>query len=443
VTDSRNEGVSRRDFVRTIAAAGAGMMVSSVAWPQTKKPNTDELRIVMIGTGSEGLNLLRDCLKIPSIRFTAICDIWPYYQRYAANTLKRYKQPVNVYVEYQEMLAKEKFLDAVIIATPDWVHAEQTVACLKAGKHVYCEKEMSNTLEGAKQMVLAARETGKVLQIGHQRRSNLRYQHALKLIRKDKVLGRITDVNGQWNRPELLHRGWAKKYELDSATLKKYGYDTMERFRNWRWFQKFSGGPIADLGSHQIDVYNWFLDAMPRDVMASGGTDYYKESEWYDNVMVIYTYNTKYGVVRAFYQILNTTSYGGFFEAFMGDEGTLVISEDTRKGFLFREVRAKHRSWEDQASRVEKGGQEAITLKIGETLTPEGQKTPEAQKLLAESKKPVHQLHLENFFSAIRNGTPLNCPPEVGYESAVSVLKVNEAITARRTLTFKPSEFKV
>ena len=78
------------------------------------------------------------------------------------------------------MLSDEKDLDAVIIATPDFWHAEQTIACLKAGLHVYCEKEMSNTLEGARKMVQAAKQTGKLLQIGHQRRSNPRYISVLK-----------------------------------------------------------------------------------------------------------------------------------------------------------------------------------------------------------------------------------------------------------------------
>ena len=68
------------------------------------------------------------------------------------------------------MLDKEKELDAVLIATPDFWHERHAIDCLKAGKHVYCEKEMSNTLEGARSMVAAARETGKLLQIGHQRR---------------------------------------------------------------------------------------------------------------------------------------------------------------------------------------------------------------------------------------------------------------------------------
>ena len=302
---------------------------------------------------------------------------------------------------------------------------------------------MSNTLEGGRAMVKAARETGKLLQIGHQRRSNPRYWHALKMIRNDKILGRVTHFNSQWNRSRRFDLGWPEGKELDPATLKKYGYETMDQFRNWRWYKKFSGGPMADLGSHQMDVYNWFLDTPPAAVLAAGGLDIYEDREWADNVMAFSEYKVGGKMVRGFYQVLNTTSFNGFFEAFMGDEGSLVISEDTRKGFVFREQEAKKREWEDEASKVEAMGKDAIELKIGETLRPDGTKDPEGQQLLEESKKPPHQLHLENFFSAIRNKTPLSCPPEVAYETAVTVLKANDAVAAGKRIEFKPDEFKV
>lgn len=448
LSDSHESGWTRREFVQTAAAAGLLASFPYALAQQEAAPaeNEPELAIAIIGPGSQGRNLLNNCLKIPGIRFVAICDIWEYHQDYAKNILKKYDQPVNVYEDYREMLEKEKNLDAVIVATPDWVHAEHTIACLKAGKAVYCEKEMSNTLEGARQMVLAARETGKLLQIGHQRRSNPRYWHAIKLIEKDKVLGRITHCQGQWNRPRLLEQGWPKGKEIAPDKLKQYGYENMDQFRNWRWYRKFSGGPMADLGSHQIDVFNWILKTRPAKVYAEGGLDYYKDQpgrDWYDNVMCIYDYDTPAGIVRAFYQVLNTTSHGGFFEAFMGDEGSMTISEDARKGQFFREQAAKRREWEDESEKIETMDREAITLKIGETLAPDGSKDPEGQRLLEESKKPPHQLHLENFFSAVRHGTPLSCPPEVGYETAVSVLRANESVDAGQRMAFKADEFTV
>ncbi len=100
-------------------------------------------------------------LRIPGLRFRAVCDIWTEYnQKRVVNSLKQFKHEVNGYEDYREMLDKEKELDAVVIATPDFWHAQHAIDCLKAGKHVYCEKEMSNTLEGARSMVLAAARDG-------------------------------------------------------------------------------------------------------------------------------------------------------------------------------------------------------------------------------------------------------------------------------------------
>lgn len=437
-------GLTRREFVQS--ATAAGLMMTMPAWArQTRPARSDQLAVGIIGTGSQGQTLIKLCLKdlADQVRFVAVCDIWPFWREYAARLLARYEQPVSAYEDYREMLASEKHLDAVIIATPDWVHAEQTIACLRAGKHVYCEKEMSNTVAGARQMVEAARQTGKLLQIGHQRRSNPRYWHALKMIDNDRILGRITHAYGQWNRARLLERGWPKGKELDAQTLRRYGYDSMNHLRNWRWYRKYGAGPIADLGSHQIDIFNWFLHARPQAVLASAGVDYYADKgvEWYDNVMAIYEYHTGAGPVRAFYQVLNTTSQGGYYEQFMGDEGALVISDDPRVGHIFREVHAKRRDWEAEAAKVDQMGREAIELKIGETLTPEGTRTPEAQKLLELAAKDSRTLHLANFFDAIHNGTPLNCPAKLAFETCVSVLKVNEAIVAARRLEYQPEEF--
>jgi len=437
--------MTRRQFVRTAAvAAGAGLVLPSLTTSFAAASSTDDLAVAIIGAGSQGRNLLTKILKIQGVRFVAVCDIWPYHQKYAANILKKYDQIVNVYADYREMLAAERYLDGVIIATPDWVHADQTVACLEAGKDVYCEKEMSNTLEEAKRMVLAARRSGRLLQIGHQRRSNPRYAQAMRLIHSDKLLGRITHCNGQWNRAHVLERGWPKGKELDAETLKRHGYDSMDAFRNWRWYRRYSGGPMADLGSHQIDVFNWFLKSNPKSVMASGGLDYYtmqKGRDWYDNVMSIYEYATPAGPVRAFYQVLNTTSHGGFYETFMGDQGSLVISEDPRKGFIFREAHAVRKELEDEASTIETMDTEAMILKVGETLTP-GANDAEGERLDVDINKPLHQLHLENFFDAMRYGSPLTCPPDVAYSTAVSVLAANRAVDTAQKITLTPDLFR-
>ena len=441
------KGIDRRSFLRSTAAVGAGFMLSSRSFGQAAGAKGDDINVALLGTGAQGQVLLNSCLKIPGLRFKAVCDIWEAYnQKRVARLLKKYKHEPNAYIDYQDMLASEKDLDAVIIATPDFWHAEHTIACLKAGLHVYCEKEMSNTLEGARKMAEAAKETGKLLQIGHQRRSNPRYIHCYeKLMKEAKILGRMTTINGQWNRAARPDLGAPAKYAIDTATLAKFGFKSMHQFRNWRWYKGLGGGPIVDLGSHQIDIFNWFLDAAPKAVMASGGTDYYDKSthEWYDTVMAIYEYETGKGIVRAFYQTITTNSSNGYFETFMGDQGTLNISESASRGAVYREPAAPEWDKWVKAGFINEPEKEEPEAETGAVLDVRETMAPPAYELPVTMEKKYHQPHLENFFDAVRGKAKLNCPAEIGYETAVTVLKVNEAVEAARKLDFKPEEFKV
>jgi len=346
---NKKKKFSRRDFLKSSASAGLGMALAGTTLTGTafssgkeEKKKPEGLNVAFIGAGVQGRILIDSCLRIAGIRIVAICDIWEYSQRYASRYLKKYGFTVNIYDDYRDLLAKERNLDAVIVATPDWVHAEHANACMEAGLHVYCEKEMSNSLVKARTMVETSRRTGKLLQIGHQRRSNPRYIHAInRLIHEKNLLGRVSHIYAQWNRAKSDMIGWPKKYTMDQSKLEKYGYASMIHFRNWRWFKKYGGGPIVDLGSHQIDLFSWVFGVNPSSVMASGGVDYYKNREWYDNVMTIYEFKTKTGTARALYQVQTSTKHGGFYETFMGDNGSIVMSEIPQIGnWAMREAHA-------------------------------------------------------------------------------------------------------
>ncbi len=453
-------GIKRRDFIQGLGTLPV-LGLFTLSWLKkttqdgSKKPirsprilpkDLSDINVAFLGTGEQGYILLNACLKLPGLRFKAVCDIWQSYnQRRAAQVLKKYKHEVNTYIDYREMLSGEKDLDAVIIATPDFWHAEHTVACLESGLHVYCEKEMSHTLEGARRMVEAARRTGKLLQIGHQRRSNPRYLHCYEnLIKKAGILGRITAVNGQWNRAVQPDIGWPKRHVIDSATLKKYGYESMHQFRNWRWYKGLGGGPIVDLGSHQIDIFNWFLDARPKSVLASGGTDYYSKDthEWYDTVLAIYEYETEQGTVRANYQTLTTNSSEGYFENFLGDQGTLHISESANRGGVYREPTAPQ--WDKWVSLGYLSAPAKVTPQMATGAVLDVRETigPDRHGLPVTLTNPYHMPHLANFFNAIRGIEKLNCPADVGFETAVTVLKVNEAVESARRLDFGPEDFR-
>lgn len=452
--------LDRRQFMCTSAALAAGLYVSGKALGATARKK-DVLNIALLGAGEEGQVLMGAITKlgppdVSGVRIVAVCDIWKDWNLdRVAKQLKAYSRwgyVDNAYVDYKEMLDTEKDLDGVIIATPDFWHAEHTCACLEKGLHVYCEKEMSNTIEGARKMVEAQRASGKLLQIGHQRRSNPRYRHCYdNLIQKAGLLGRITTINGQWNRSKTSCEdlSWPEGTAIDQATLEKYGFKDMQQFRNWRWYKGLGGGPIVDLGSHQIDIYSWFLDAQPKSIVASGGVDYWTNHEWYDNVMAVYEYETKVGNVRAFYQTGTTNSNGGYYETFMGDEGTLTISESAGRGSVFKEGWVDAAKWDQwvQKGYISKPKGSPIVKSKAESEAVldvrEGSYAPDEYKIPVTMNVPYHQPHLVNFFNAIRGFEKLNCPAEIGYETAVSVLRVNEAVAKNCRLEFKAEDFHV
>jgi predicted dehydrogenase len=445
---------NRRNFIKTSAAAASLLPAFNVLGKaaDTIGPKDDDVNVAVIGYGAEGAILTDAAMKIPGVRFKAVCDIWDYRRKMAKGRLGSLGHDVNVYEDYRELLEKEdKNIDCVIIATPDWMHAEHTCACLEAGKNVYCEKEMSNQLEKARQMVLCQRKTGKILQIGHQRRSNPRYVHAIEnVIKKNNVLGRVTHAYGQWNRSVADFTTVRDRLNISTETLQQYGYENMEQFLNWRWFAKYGGGPMVDLGSHQIDLFFWAWDCVPVSVTAIGGNDYFKR-EMNDNVMAIYEFKTKEGLInRAYYQVLTTSSRGGFYEQFMGENGSLTISEIAARGnAVQQEVRTGGTSKEEWNKFIDMGlmlpVKSAVKAAVTSNVALDVRVTAEAtgNPLPVDLLKPAHMPHLENFFSAVRHGTQLSCPVELAYESAVAVLAANRSVAEGKTIHFKPEEFHV
>ncbi len=438
--DNFRAGITRRQFITTGTAALA-LAAAPRLFAIGESSADRQLRVAIVGFGAQGRVLIEAARNITGIKFVAICDIWDYSRQYGERLLKADGHEVTGYRDFDEMLAKEKGLDAVLVASPDVFHAPHTNAALKAGIHVYCEKMMSNTIEGARSMVKTMKETGKLLQIGHQRRSNPRYIFTReRIIREAKLPGRITAAHAQWNRAVSEDLGWPKKAAMNADTLAHYGYPDMHTFRNWRWFKKFGGGPLSDLGAHQIDIFNWFFGALPTSVIASGGSDYYKNHEWFDNAMVIYEFATPEGTARAFYQVQTTTSSGGgYFEQFMGTEGTVKISENPSLSTIYREAAAP--SWED-AIRKNYIQPNAVKADYDAAAAPAKVDARESAALATYKtpivlNKAIHQPHLENFFLAIRGKAKLNCPADEAFHSEYAVFKAIEAVETRKLVTIE------
>lgn len=440
--------ITRRDFIGSTAIAGAGLLLTSCS-PDAGAPKTaapggilSKLNVALIGCGAQGQVLLDSLTVIEGLNLVAICDIWDYNRNSNVRRLKDQGFNVKGYENYEDLLAGEKDLQAVVVAVPDFWHAPVSIACLKAGLHVYCEKMMSNTIEGARSMVQTMRETGKLLQIGHQRRSNPRYRFALdRLVHDAQICGRLTAAQAQWNRTVTPDLSYPKHSEIKPDILAKYGFKDMHQFRNWRWFKGLGGGPLSDLGAHQIDIFNWWFGTTAKSVMASGGTDYYKGHDWYDNAMVIYEFELPEGTARAFYQVQTTTSAGGgYFEMFMGDEGSIKMSENPSITKLWREDRST-KNWDElvgknylRASAVAAAASDADKVDVRETA-------PLLQyDIPVTFAKKIHQPHLENFFNAVRGNGKLNCPADEAFASEYIIHKANEAIAAGKTLAITKEE---
>lgn len=440
--------IGRRDFLRATAATGAGLTVFPSLLAQAANGSSNPLNVALIGAGVQGEALLTACLKMgddSGIRFKAVCDIWEdlNLQR-IVRLLGRYGHEAAGYADYRAMLDTEKKLDAVLIATPDFVHAEQTIACLKAGLHVYCEAPMAHTIEDARRMVQAARDSGKLLQIGRQRRSNPRYRHCQRqLLETADILGRITAVNAQWHLASRSDRGWSRRRVIEPETLEKYGYASMHQFKNWMWYKGFGAGPVVTLGVHQIDVINWFLGTTPRSITARGGTYYLdkKTHDQYDTVMAILEYETNEGIICASYETVCTNGYGGHMEVFMGDRGTLELSESSSRGGVYRDPEAP--DWGKwvrldilRAPGEVKKEVSSSTIDVAET------KPPAKYDIPVVLTDPNHQPHLRNFFDTIGGRAELTCSAEVAYPATVTALKINEAVEKGQTLELTPEMFK-
>lgn len=449
--------LSRRDFI-TKGAAGAGLFLAapSILRSETKGgTSSDDIRVAFIGCGKQQEVLFNAMVNIPGIRYVATCDIMPARLQRATGTIyRRFDYKPNHYTDAAEMLDKEAGnLDAVFVATPDFWHAPHTNMALEAGCHVYCEKMMAHTLEAARSMVATMDRTGKLCQIGHQRRSNPRYLFVLnELVRKQTLFGRIININGQWNRALSASQDIVSRPAIlpNAETLRRYGFDAgseaslseevlRHRFLNWRFYTALSGGPISDLGAHQIDVYNWFLGVQPKSVMASGGRSFFTEREHFDNVMCVFDYDTPQGNTRAFYQVLTTTSAGGgYYESFMGTEGTLEMSEREAYTNIYKEAAASNGElWQESVQRgllrkeaygVAAGGDDAIASYESAP--------PDKYALPGGLNKPPHQPHIENFFDTIRGKATLNCDARHALESEAPIFWVNPAAERKETIHF-------
>lgn len=315
---------TRREFLKKLSVfTGSGLLMS--AFPgltfsealRDKKPSpNDRIRVGIIGVGSRGRYHVLVLQKMPNVEITAVCDNFPpHYER--AKELTNGK--AEAFWDHRELLSKNK-PDAVIVATPLHEHAHIVIDALKSGVHVLCEKSMARTMEDSIAMVKARKETGKILQVGHQRRFDIKYLKA-KEMAEAGFFGKITQIRAWWHR----NSDWRRPVPENNFTNWKLSpqYPSLEHKINWRLYDEYSLGLMTELASHQLDVANWFLDKLPLSVSGSGSIVHWHDGrEVYDNVNLVYRYPDG---VHVIYDSLTSNKQYSLEEQIMGPKGAFEL----------------------------------------------------------------------------------------------------------------------
>jgi len=445
---------SRRDFIKTSALFGGGLMLGN-PFNITANPLSvaDKVNIAVVGCGGRGSGVLFSNIpKIPSANLVAVCDIVESRREGAKERFNsQFGGKVNAYEDFYEMLEKEE-LDAVVLTTPDFWHKAHAVDAMNAGLHVYCEKAMSNNIEDAKKMAQAMKSTGKLLQIGRQRRSNDRYRFTHQiLLEREQMFGRLTHAIGQWNRSRIWSQRPNKRDNIDLKKLDRYGFKTMDQVYNWRNYKELGGGVVSDLGSHQIDIFNWFFGSFPHTVYASGNNSYFG-LEQADTMATILEYDTPKGPAIGIYENISNSRAVGVYERFIGDDGAFIISEG-KDNKIYRESRVSSKRWKKY---IDKGylsnladmqqykEKESGDSGIKETAPQISYDIKDMNDMDKVYNLAAHTAHLYNFVESVRGEETLNYDAEESYKSEVCIYKIHEAINAGgNRIKINPKEYNI
>lgn len=351
--------ITRRAFLGT---AGAALTAGPMLWAADDAP----VSVAVIGTGARGSDLIRALTTIENVNLVGVCDDYPPHLEQGA----KYAGPkAKTFSDYRRLLDELK-PHAVVIAAPLHLHYQIAFDGLAAGCDVFLEKTMCYTVAEAKKLAGQVAASKRVFQVGLQRRANAIYKQAQAMIEAG-MIGQVTSIKAQWHR----NNSWRRPVPVPKTDA---SWQALEKRLNWRLYRAFSGGLMAELGSHQLDVVNWFLGTPPKRVFASGGIDYYRDGrEVLDNIFCMYEYEmappkmpnhgggAKPYTVRVIYSSLCNNAYEGAAELVMGTKGTLYLT--SAKGLLFREKGADNVGWDAETSRTAADANAAVVT-AGKTL---------------------------------------------------------------------------
>jgi predicted dehydrogenase len=407
--------MNRREFVGGVGAAGMAAMAASSPWKAMAA--SDRVRFGLIGAGSRGQQDLKDAIKLPNVECVAVADI--YSRR--RDEAKAIVPSATTYDDPRRLLDR-KDIDAVIIATPLFLHAKYMQEVIASGKDVYCEKTMTWNIAEAEACRKTANASSQVVQIGLQHESEGALVDARHWIQSGLV-GKVTMVEawmsrntphgqGEWRRPippdcDSQH----VNYELFLNDRPKEAFNA-EHYMNWRLFWEFSGGNVTENMVHQIA---WIITALdlkePVAASMMGGVFSEKDGRQVpDTISVTLEYPND---VVVLWQSTFSNSRYGLGEHFLGRDGTI-----------------EHVS----------GATDMVTGKYtgGINYYPEKMNCPDGNALKGEA---AGVNHMQNWMDCIRSRSKkTNAPVEVGYLSAVAAHMSNLSYRTKGRITLEEAK---
>ena len=412
--------LNRRNFIRNSAGAlGTTVLLSALDNPvYALYENTiganDQINIGVIGINGMGWANLKAAIKVPGVNLVALCDSDQNVLAKRMSELKELKvdaTKVKTYSDYRSLLDR-KDIDAVIIGTPDHWHALMMIHACEAGKDVYVEKPVGNSILECRTMVSAQQKYNKVVQAGQWQRSQQHFKDAVDFVQSGQ-LGNIRTVK-VW-----CYQGWMKPgpvvpdamppagvdYDLWLGPAKKRPFNASRYHFNFRWFWDYAGGLMTDWGVHLLD-YGLLGMGMPvpKTISALGGRfaypDLYEETP--DTLTTLYEFD-KFNMVWDSAMGIDNGSYNRTHGiAYIGNNGTLIL---------------------------DRGGWEVIEEK---------QSGNKVSKPLVKASDNGLDNHMVNFFKCIRSRKKdeLNCSIQAGAHVATVAQMGNIAFRSGEKLTW-------
>ncbi len=429
---------NRRTFLKTAALGTAGLAMSAKSYGRILGAN-DRVRVGIVGFSNRAKGALIPAFlkhnKELNYEIVAVSDIWNRRRSEGAAFLKeKTGNTVAVARNNEELYDTVEDLDTVILSTADFQHALHCVQAVRAGCDAYCEKPLAETMQDARLVLKAVKDSGKIVQIGSQRRSGKNYHAAHDYIKAGKF-GKITMVEmtwnvnqpGRWRLPEYTSTikesdtDWIR-YQMNRPRAK---WDP-RKYCEYRLFWPYSSGIPGQWMSHQIDTVHWFsgLDH-PLSVSANGGIYMWQDGRSnFDTMTAVFEYGKADDPASKFqvlYSSRQHNSAGGTKEIYYSNGGELNLK--TNKVTPNGGLKERYASAMDMKPfELKEYDLSAAAAEIVTSANTGADDTTSA--------------HMRNWMECVRSRKQPNAPIEVGYNHSIANIMTTAALRTGKRTTF-------